>query len=48
MGGVFMSDEDIQSHDIKDLAVDLASFVQRTAHPAATSATAGVPSTGAK
>ena len=41
MGGVFMSDEDIQAHDIKDLAIDLASFVQRTAHP-------GAASTGAK
>jgi hypothetical protein len=48
MAGVFMSDEDIQTRDIKDLTVDLASFVQRTAHPAAASATAGVPSTGAK
>ena len=31
MGGVFMSDEDIQTQDIKDLAKDLAAFVNRTA-----------------
>lgn len=31
MVGAFKSDEDIQSEDIKDLAVDLAAFIQRTA-----------------
>lgn len=31
MVGAFMSDENIQSEDIKDLAKDLAAFVQRTA-----------------
>jgi hypothetical protein len=31
LGGVFMSDENIQTEDIKDLAKDLAAFVERTA-----------------
>ena len=31
MGGVFMSDEDIQTQDVKDLARDLATFVKQTA-----------------
>ena len=31
LGGVFMSDEDIQTQDIKDLAKDLATFVNQTA-----------------
>jgi hypothetical protein len=31
MGGVFMSDEEIQRNDIRDLASDLADFVKRTA-----------------
>lgn len=31
MIGAFMSDEDIQRNDIKDLAFDLANFVRRTA-----------------
>src|SRR5688572_24933274 len=31
MGGVFMSDEDIQTQDVKDLARDLATFVNQTA-----------------
>ena len=31
LGGAFMSDENIQTEDIKDLARDLAAFVERTA-----------------
>jgi hypothetical protein len=31
LGGAFMSDENIQTEDIKDLAKDLAAFVERTA-----------------
>jgi hypothetical protein len=31
LGGAFMSDENIQTEDIKDLARDLAAFVNRTA-----------------
>jgi len=31
LGGAFMSDENIQTEDIKDLARDLAAFVDRTA-----------------
>ena len=31
LGGVFMSDEDIQTQDVKDLAKDLANFVNQTA-----------------
>ena len=31
LGGVFMSDEDIQTQDVKDLAKDLAAFVNQTA-----------------
>lgn len=31
MGGVFMLDEDIQSQDVRDLALDLARFIKQTA-----------------
>ena len=31
IGGVFMSDEDIQTQDVKDLARDLATFIKQTA-----------------